>query len=169
MSATLPPAEIRSRPVLDLVDYWQRKRGTRLAPAWREIEPGDMKALLPSLVIAEVLEQPFDLRYRLVGSDVVDAYGYDFTGLQLRYMPVTTGLELWLDSYRGVVEERRPGYGRYHWQAAPDLKRIVETVVLPLSEDGVRTSRLVGIEDWGALRGFGSSPMVESVWQFEPP
>jgi hypothetical protein len=81
---------------------------------------GSLKALLPFLVVAEVIEAPpFDLRCRSVGSDVVDAYGYDFTGLNL-------------------------------------------------SDDGVRINRLLGIEDWGALRGLGPSPTLESVWQFEP-
>ena len=59
----------------------------------RDIEPGDIKRLLPYISISDVIAEPFDLRYRLGGTAVVETSGYDFTGRFLHEMPVTTGME----------------------------------------------------------------------------
>src|SRR5437667_12011235 len=75
-----PPSEIVSPLVREMFAYWQRKRADLLAPRPRDIEPGEIKRLLPLICIADVMREPFDLRFRLVGTGVVEACGHDFTG-----------------------------------------------------------------------------------------
>ena len=80
--AALP--EVTSPLVLHLFAYWDQIRAGRLAPSWPEIDPGAIKSCLPYLLVSEVFGEPFDVRYRLTGSEIVASYGYDPTGTTMR-------------------------------------------------------------------------------------
>ena len=71
--------------------YWDRIRGVRLAPSWPEIDPGAIKCCLPFLLVSEVFGEPFDLRYRLAGTEIVASYGYDPTGMTCEGSPPPPG------------------------------------------------------------------------------
>jgi hypothetical protein len=152
-----------------LLDHWEAKRAGRLAPKWREIDPGDIKPVLPFISVADVLESPFDLRFRLVGTALVEAAGYDFMGCNLRAMKVLdSDVESWLNYYRRIVDEQRPLFGRYRVTADSEFMRIADHVALPLSDDGVTVNRIIEIEDWSAIRGINLRRMENTVWRFEP-
>jgi len=163
-----PPVEIVSPFVRELFAYWQRRSAGRLAPRPRDIEPGDIKRLLPYICISDVIAEPFDLRYRLGGTAVVETSGYDFTGQFLHEMPVTTGMEHWKKHYIRVVNEKRPFYGRYRGNLGPDLARHVAHGAFPLSSDGVVVDRIIEIEDWSEIRGVVLTGLDLPIWQFEP-
>src|SRR6516165_3653107 len=64
---------------LDLYRYWLFKRGERTMPARGDINPADMPSLLPYMMIIDRADGRF--RYRQVGSAIVEAVGYDATGV----------------------------------------------------------------------------------------
>src|SRR3954451_21997573 len=74
-----PPTQIKSPRVRGRFAYWNRIRGGRMAPSWPEVEPAEVKPLLPSIMVLQVLVHLFDVRYRIVGTAVVEAFGYNFT------------------------------------------------------------------------------------------
>ncbi|MEA2782481.1 MAG: hypothetical protein QOK29_4025 [Rhodospirillaceae bacterium] len=152
-----------------LFDHWEAKRGGRLAPRWREIEPGDIKPVLPFISVADVFESPFDLRFRLVGTAIVEAAGYDFMGRNLRGMEVLdSDVEGWLKYYRRIVDEKRPLFGRYRVTADSEFLRIADHVALPLSDDGLTVNRIIEIEDWSVIRGVNLKRMENTAFRFEP-
>jgi hypothetical protein len=163
-----PPPEIGSRRVRQLYEYWEAKRGGRLAPRRADIDPGEIRGLLPYLLIGEFLSSPFDVRYRLVGTAVVEAYGHEFMGRNLRDMPVTTGLERWLAHYNTVMKQRHPFYGRYRGEISPDFLRFVDYGVMPLSSDGAQVGQFIELEDWSEIRGISPGSYSQSTWTFEP-
>lgn len=133
-----------------------------------DIDPGDIKRLPPYIGISDVLREPFDLRFRLVGTGVVEAAGYDFTGRFFHEMSVTTGKELWRAHYARVVDETRPFYGRYRGDLGPDLMRYVDHGAFPLSIDGIIVDRIVEIEDWSEIRGASLATLELPIWHFAP-
>jgi hypothetical protein len=50
-------------------------------PAPSDIDPTEIRPLLPSLIIADYVGTPARVRYRLVGTQQVYYNGLDFTGL----------------------------------------------------------------------------------------
>ncbi len=162
-----PPGEIASPMVHAMFAYWQRKRGERMAPQPRDIEPGEIKRLLPYLCISDVLLDPLDLRFRLVGTSIVDAVGYDFTGKRFSEMTVTTGSERWLAHYSRVVDRRAPHYGRYRGELGPDSLRFVDHGAFPLSHGGDKVDRIIEIEDWSGIRGVSLGKLDQPVWRFQ--
>jgi PAS domain len=167
VSDYIPPAAIRSTLVHGLYAHWEAKRAGRLGPRWREIDPGAIRPLLPFISMSDVIESPFDLRYRLVGTGVADAAGRDFTGSRLSALIVTTGFDSWLAHYMRVAHQARPFYGRYRGDIAPELARYADHGAFPLSETGERVDGILEIEDWSEIRGLNPSHIELPVWRFE--
>ena len=163
----LPPAEIASPLVRELFAYWQRKAAGRIGPMPREIEPGEIKRLLPYLAIADVIREPLDLRFRLVGTGIVEAVGDDFTGKRFSEMRVTTGRDIWLAHYARVVDQRGAFYGHYRGEIGPDSLRFVDHGAFPLSSDGETVDRIIEIEDWSGIRGVSLGKLETPIWKFE--
>jgi hypothetical protein len=161
-----PPDEIRSPLVLALFAYWDRIRAERFAPRWADVQPGDIKPLLPYIMVLEVLADPFDIRYRIVGSAVVEAYGWDFTGETLRLPEPVAETEAWVEILGQLVARRGPCFAQY--RVALDLNDtfIVDAGVFPLSSDGASVDRLIALEDWGVQGAMRPTIVEPSVRNF---
>lgn len=132
-----------SPPLPALISYWDRKRGTKIMPAPADIDPVEIPRLLPSLVLADVTYDPLDIRYRLMGTHVVEMGGVDRTGQSLREGHEGERLEERLAAIEHLLELRGPVAlaGRLDWLDRG--YRRFECVHLPLSADGERVTRLI--------------------------
>lgn len=70
----------------ELVAYWDAKRGDRVLPLRVDIDPTELRAHLPSLIIIECLPGLTDFRFRLIGTEVAQAHGRDGTGKTVRQL-----------------------------------------------------------------------------------
>jgi len=123
--------------LLALLRYWLAKRGARLLPARRDIDPLEIGAeLLPSLVLADLLDRGTHVRFRLVGTGVVKRIGADPTGRYLE-RELRGG---WFDAlgslYRLVYAERAPIYAESELQWGTGRRLRVQHLLLPLTQDG---------------------------------
>src|SRR6185312_534525 len=69
-----------SRDMNEIHAYWLAKRGQRRMPSRWDIDPAEIPRLLRNLMLIDVSHDPIRFRYRLIGSNVVDATGEDRTG-----------------------------------------------------------------------------------------
>jgi len=160
------PPQIRSPLVISLFTYWNRIRAGRIAPLWSDVQPGDIKSLLPYIMVVEVLELPFDVRYRIVGTAVVEAFGYDFTWETLRLPKHDLETAAWLGVYREFVERQGPCFAQYKVSMSPKEALVVDVGVFPLSSDGATIDRLIELEDWRAEGAFRPRVIKPSVQDF---
>ncbi|MBK8160188.1 MAG: PAS domain-containing protein [Rhodospirillaceae bacterium] len=126
--------------------YWESCRRDRPTPLRTDIEPGDIADLLPNVVMAEI-EDPFRVRYRLVGTKVVDFNRLDFTGRYLDELRWDIGGR-YTRAYRLLAEACQPLYGIDAWPLAGAMSGRSEVVMLPLSSDGHRIDRCLSLEDF---------------------
>lgn len=162
-----PPQGIRSPKVRFLHDHWDRLRGARIAPRWAEIDPGALRPILPFLIVTEFLDRPFDVRFRLVGTAVLEAYGEDFMGRTLSTLEATGGHDLWFDIYRRIMNDARPHYGRYCLEGAAAEIMITDVGMFPLSSDGRAVDRTIEVEDWGEALTQSPRILMHHDWRFE--
>ena len=140
--------QARSPAVLELHAYWRSKRRGRPMPAPADIDPAEIRPLLPSIIIAEYVGLPARVRYRLVGTRQVYYNGLDFTGLHLD--EIDWGFEnvcvrLVHDTLQRTAA---PVLGRYPWGFRDSVLGFAEFGAFPLSEDGATVTRCVGIDDF---------------------
>jgi hypothetical protein len=146
-----PPADWKSRRLsrLDrLHAYWQDRRGARALPLRRDIDPGDLKDLLPYIIIAELHRDPLRIRYRLGGTAVNTALGYNIAGHWLHEMEVAGGPATWMAIYRRVAETLRPVFGRSSGTLSGVTMFSCDFAVFPMSHSGDTVDQCLEIENW---------------------
>lgn len=125
--------------------YWRSIHPAQGLPGRRHLDPLAIPSLLPGIWLLDVQREPFRLRYRLAGTETVEAIGVEVTG---RWMDEINPLPLrdqhYLDRYRAIVEQRQPS-----WRRGPPLlmsKRVrtIENLVVPLAADGTTVDMLAG-------------------------
>jgi hypothetical protein len=107
-------AEDLQQPALrDFYRYWLDKRGTRPWPARADIDPLDLKPLLGSIALLQVVyaddaTAPPRFRYRLFGTGFVNWFGFEMTGRMIDDWPAPEYRAVMNASYREVVTAERP-------------------------------------------------------------
>ena len=128
-------------------DYWDGKRGVRPMPARRDLDPVEMRAFLPQVMLLEVLDGGRDFFCRVVGSDVRERIGFEMTGRLLSELngePAIVGSIL--EEYREVVRLRRPTSARHDFiNRITGRPKVYERLIAPLSDDGIVVNMLFGV------------------------
>jgi len=123
-------------------DYWLTKRHDRLFPARSDIEPTELRRLLPYLMLSDVVDGGDRIRFRLVGTNMVTHWGGDFTGKHLDEVMSGTYRDFMMGLYRDTIRQACPIYSRsrFRW----DVGRSVETerLFMPLGEDDDRVDTI---------------------------
>lgn len=135
-------------PLLEFLrDYWQGKRGARAMPGRQDIRPSDMKAQLPHILLADVIADGADFRYRLVGGELQRYFKSNPSGKLMSEALMPFGTETvrrTIETYATVVTRRAPlrifGTGALYDQAA----KYFDALLTPLSDDGVSVNMILG-------------------------
>jgi hypothetical protein len=147
--------------------YWEAKRGGRFAPRRADIDPVDLRSVLPRVMLADVIGgagRALDFRYRLAGTGIYSVHGEDATGKSPRaFMPRAYGALIHAH-YCEAVRRRVP---LLHLIVLDTLERArsYARLLLPLSEDGAAVTMLLAVDskeqNSAALRGFFAEVMGE--------
>jgi hypothetical protein len=150
-STLIEAGQITSLRVEGLHRYWQSKRRDGALPTRAAIDPIEIPRLLPYLVIAEIEASPLRVRYRLVGTQVAEDNGSDFTNRYLEDCNFAVE-PLLQECYRRLVETRAPVFAYYEWhkeewQGAKGAIGANETGFFPLSSDGANIDLAISLAD----------------------
>ena len=150
-STLIEAGQITSLRVEALHHYWQSKRRDGSLPTRSAIDPIEFPRLLPYLVIADIEASPMRVRYRLVGTQVVEDNGSDFTNRYVEdcHFAVEALLH---ECYRRLVETQAPVFAYYEWHkvAWAGAKGAIganETGFFPLSSDGATVDLAISLAD----------------------
>lgn len=142
---------IASPLIHELHDYWNAKRGGRAMPRRSDIDPSEIKRLLPYVLLGEFAGDPVRLRYRLVGTEVVAVYGIDFTGQWLDEIDFGEQVEGgWPLQYRRMFDSRSPLYGSARLFSTSGMEMEYEFGLFPLCQDGETPTHCIDLNDYRA-------------------
>lgn len=129
--------------VLAVYDYWDRKRENRFAPARGDLVAAEMQSWRDGMVIVEVMRYPDLLIYREAGARAIEARGFDPTGKSVIGGYFGSSLADVLENYRLVVKEHKAVYDFDHTMTEKGSEIEKETILLPLSDDGVTVDHVL--------------------------
>ena len=121
--------------VLEIYDYWQRKRGSRRMPQRRDIEPTELVKLLPGMMLVDVVGDERRYVYRLVGTREVEARGEDPTGKPVGEKFFGSSRENVLSNYDRVCRECIPLFDDYSFSSSGGRFVDEQVIFLPLSNN----------------------------------
>lgn len=120
-----------------LAGYWEAKRGGNALPRRADLDPPmELRNLLGCLAISELLMPGPRVRYRLVGTRIVEVFGRDGTGKRYDELYDPPVLAVLYDILRIIECRRRPIYFRAGLSPIGRPTTRLDAVVLPLSRDG---------------------------------
>jgi len=126
-----------------LLSYWEKKRGSRAMPRRRDIDPLELPpALWPHLELVE-RDAGGRLRWRLIGTAVVDAMGLDATGRLLADVLAGEYLRFAERCHETVRTSRRPAYCRCRLRHGASGDIALHRLAVPLSEDDAVVSMIL--------------------------
>jgi hypothetical protein len=107
------------------------------------LDPVDIPQLLRFLILADVGDGGRQIRYRLVGTEIVAAHGMDYTGLTVQQLTAGPTLDYTYRLYGPVVRDALPVYseGRFRW--ADREYRRTKRLHLPLTRGGTEVDMAV--------------------------
>ena len=146
MSAQIGAPAAAARAHEELFGYWASlRRGARL-PGRLQIDPRDIKRLLPTVSLIDVGREPLDFRIRLAGTGLYGVYGREITGKRLGDIYNTTAADYWRGELGKVVSERRPAVGVHNlaWRGASHLS--ILWLRLPLAGNGSDVDMILGFD-----------------------
>jgi len=127
-------------------DFWRAAGPPGLLPGRQHIDPLTIpRELLPNLWILDVQREPFRLKYRLVGTRIVEATGREVTGRWLdEEHPHLVADTAFQERYRKVMETGQPSLRR----GVPKIWRHrdfqeIENIALPLARDGIQVDMIM--------------------------
>lgn len=110
-------ARIAHPELTTLYDYWLGRSSDGAVMARADLDPTAMPSLLRHLVLADVGDGGRSISYRLVGTGIVAAHGFDFTGWSVERLTSGATLAFTQRLYGTVVTRAVPVYseGRFRW------------------------------------------------------
>lgn len=121
-----------------LYRYWLSINPGNGLPGRQHVDPIAIPDLLPNIWLLDVQREPFRLRYRLVGTRIVERLGREVTGDWLdEAHPHLAGDPQYFERYRSVVLSRVSS-----WRRGPPFFRQdehvaeIENLILPLASNG---------------------------------
>jgi hypothetical protein len=127
-----------------LEEYWRSKMHGDALPARRDLDPWEMRAVLPQVFMVTVTRNPMRFWFRLFGTGAAEEYGADVTGQYLDEIDLDQVQSGIIEHYKTATLEGRPVYSRCHYVKNDGKSLHYERVLLPLSSDGETVDMLLG-------------------------
>jgi hypothetical protein len=138
--------QIESPRIRQLFEYWQSKCRDGRLPRRADIDPTEIPQLMPNILIVDIEQDPFRVRYRLVGTQIVEATGFEFTGRYLDDIVLPDDEGPFLESYRLASASKAPVLARMKWHLDDDTVGEYDVCFLPLSDDGETVNKVLAME-----------------------
>jgi hypothetical protein len=132
--------------------YWDSRAGG-VAPQRNQIDPADIKSLLPYLYIVKYERDPFRVRYILTGTEADRWNGFNMTG---RYIDEFLGSDInganriLLDAYTGAFNTAAPVFVTYSWPTRAGYTLEVRVGMFPVRV-GEHIEQCLAIEDYSGF------------------
>jgi len=150
MVAQIGAPVVAARAHEEVFAYWASLRDGARLPGRRHLDPGDIKRLLPTISLIDVVNRPEgagpDYRIRLAGTGLYSVYGREITGKRLSEVYNTAAADYWRAELGKVVSERRPAVGAHNlgWRGASHLS--ILWLRLPLASNGAEVDMILGFD-----------------------
>ena len=142
------PLEALENPLLkNYLSLWQRQRGDKPFPSRNELSPRQLAPVMPHMTLARVVDGGRDLELRIIGNEIVQAYGENYMGRSLSSLRHLVGEEMG-DAYHVVVSEGLPVLLEGWFEIANQRCLHREVLLTPLGESGEHVDHVLSV---GAL------------------
>jgi hypothetical protein len=140
----------RSEMITLVQKHWESLRSGRRFPKREEIDPTAIYNALPYVSVLQYQHEPYRIQFRLVGNEVGRLYGRNVHGKFIDEMVEWDPQDI-VDTthiYERLYREAQPLFGLSYTNFQAKADRIFEWAAFPLSDDGMRVTHAISIDDY---------------------
>jgi len=141
-------AELNSESVRGVVEYWDRKRAAQPAPRTDTFDPLEIPRLLPHVMLKDVRRDPWDFRYRVVGTTVREHSRDNWTGKWMSEVPGQGPESRVFRVMQWVAENLRPAIFRPPYVGPHKEFKYCEAAVMPWTDANGYPDRILVAVDF---------------------
>lgn len=134
---------MRHKTSLELFAYWNRRRGERAEPSRLDIEPADIRTLLPDIFILQP-DADGAFTFRLAGTGVCALFDRELKGEALDRLWLPDGVDAVLGLAASVLDGSAPGVVEVWAESHAGRSVDMELLLLPLSDGAGGNRRILG-------------------------
>ena len=145
--AALSPDLVNSDRLSRLLGFWKEIRGAQRLPCWADFSPEQLGFILGQITVVDVLRDPLNFRYRLIGTRIEEAGRRGDQGKTLDQVEPASYRDMMGQTFGQVVELGQPlchHVSYFHHQNLVSF----EQLILPISRTGPEVEVLVEALDW---------------------
>ncbi|MEH6630762.1 MAG: PAS domain-containing protein [Halopseudomonas aestusnigri] len=135
---------IDSAHLIELLRYWKGISPSGALPGRQDVDPLNIPHILPYCELLDVLLEPLDFEYRLIGTKIDAISRGKYTGLKVSEIPTQIAPSMMYELYSGVVEQKSPVRTVLPYIGEKSGIVEVECLVLPLASNGRDVDMLLG-------------------------
>lgn len=130
--------------LLSLLAYWRSLADPPDLPRRSLFRPQHVTPILPELALLDVQDEGRSLRFRLVGTHIVNGIGADLTGTALHELAPSPLGDLLLALADRAIRSRAPAViGPHRLAFRKHVVTLREALALPMAEDGQKVDKLL--------------------------
>lgn len=152
--------QIENASIRQLFIYWQSKCSDGSIPRRSDIDPTDIPAILPNVILIDFEQDPFRVKFRLVGTKVVEITGYEFTGMYLDEIAMPDVEDSFLACYQTASETKTPVLSRITWRFDEETTGEYDFWVMPLEDNGQVATKAIALECYARM---------DKKYSYQPP
>ena len=126
-----------------LFDYWNAVRAGRPAPRRSEIDPGDIRRLLPYVFILERRAED-SYPFRLAGTGLCNIYGMEFRGHDMLATWADECADTMRNTLNDVIRNASVAMVEYTATTSENSEVAFEMVLMPLAHENGAITRVLG-------------------------
>lgn len=135
---------IRSPRVKLLFEHWREKRGERLMPGWRDIDPMVISPIMPMLWSWKYDRTSDSFTGRLAGEEINAIFGKSLRGARMEDFFRDWNFASIFERHKRVVSEPCIAIGHGMVFSHAGRQGFGERVILPLADDGAHGDGIIG-------------------------
>jgi len=133
--------------------YWLAGKGERVLPRRGDFDPPiEIPRLVPSMIVIDVLHEPLDFVYRLIGTKVRAHLMRDLTGTRMSDIEFQRPPSVIWSHHAWVVEHAAPRFMRPPYVGPHKDFMFIESVILPCGTDARVDKLMIFVDFVRALR-----------------
>ncbi len=132
-----------------LFEYWSGAPRDGVPPQRNEVDPAEIKDILPFVLLGDIQPTPFRVLFRLVGTVVVEFSRQDFSGRYLDELTYDTRDSVeWTQCYAHVHAHRIGVIGENRMSYTDDRVATYEFAILPLARGDDPAGSFIAVESY---------------------
>lgn len=131
----------------DVYHYWQTKCPAEpdQLPSRNALKIKDLGHIMSHVIVADILNNPRDMQYRLIGTYVRDFLHDDYTGKRFSELDGKgPGSKIW-QLHEHILDIRRPVFCNLPYVGPKTDYMQMATLFLPLASDNITIDKIMGV------------------------